>query len=193
MTEINGIPTDWQNLVHRIRNKQGAYNATPSFNYATFVAETTKLFVQKDTDYDSRFMRALVDLNAFTIWKWEVDKKLDRLRTWLKRGELQVQGEGIRNSVDDLYIYTVQYVAYIQNVVNMYQPAEDYMDMVRTERVRFFQHHAEKLKPCEWVEFLVSKGLIGEGEQVLQVLLRSYMGDEVPIDDWRRAIREMLK
>lgn len=80
-------------------------------NWDEFVDLAVDVFTRKDTDYESAFMRILLDrqVDGRSIWAWEVKKKLDRLRRWIKRGELQVKGEGVLDSVIDLVNYTVQY------------------------------------------------------------------------------------
>lgn len=186
-------PMDWESLFNRLKNKEGADETAPAASYSVFIHQSTNLFAAKSADYEDRYLKALVDLNAFTIWKWEVDKKLDRLRTWIKRGELQVKGEGIRNSVDDLFSYTVQYVAYIDDCVNHEIPGEAFIKMVQEHRKVFFEMRARKLNPDEWVEFLVRKGLIGEKEVVLQLLIKHYMGYEIVSEEWRRAIKTLLE
>lgn len=187
------IPKDWTSIINRLSKKHGADDTAPAFTYGAFIHEATNTFVEKSTDYDDRYLRGLIALDARTIWKWEVDKKLDRLRTWLKRGELQVKGEGIRNSVDDLFIYSVQYVAYIQHVVNDGMTDKGFLHMVRADREGFFSYRAARLTPSEWVEFLVNKGLIEEDEAILQLLLQSYMGADIAVEDWQNAIRATLK
>lgn len=190
---MTNLPQGWESLFNKLNNKAGADKTSPAFNYKSFVQHATNVFAAKSADYEDRYLKALVDMNAFTLWKWEVDKKLDRLRTWLKRGELQVQEEGIRNSVDDLYIYTVQYVAYIENCVNYDVPGEVFIKSVQDSRKPVFELYAKRLNPVEWVEFLVRKGLIGEKEIVLQLLIQSYMGYEIQSYEWRAAIKALLE
>lgn len=193
MTKSVNVPEGWDSIIARLRNKEGADGTVPAYNYPIFIGETTAIFVAKSTDYDDRYLRALIELDAQTIWKWEVAKKLDRLRTWLRRGELQVQSEGIRNSVDDLFIYTVQYVAYFQTVVNDGADAYNFLNNVRAGRIGFFTNRASKLNASEWIEFLVDKGLIQDNEYILQLLLQSYMGVDVPVGSWQSAIKNTLK
>jgi len=165
----------------------------PPAGYETFVKNATELFVAKSTDYEHRYLRGLIDNHAATIWKWEVEKKLDRLRTWFRRGELQVKDEGVRNSVDDLFIYTVQYVAYIQECINQQLPADKFLQKWSEFPVACFLSHAERLTPREWVEFLVLRGLIKENELALQNLIVFYMGGLVLAEDWQASIKAMLK
>lgn len=192
MVENLKVLADYENIVNRLKNREGADWTKPPEDYHDFLYETSNLFLRKDTDYDSRFLRALIDLDAKTIWTWEVEKKLDRLRSWIKRGELQVKGEGIRNSVDDIFIYTVQYTAYVQAVINDGLPGGLFLDEVRAARRHFFTLNAERLKPAEWVEFLEKKGLIEPKEVLLKCLLRVYMGEHLTAADWKEAIRVIL-
>ena len=167
----------------------------PQKGYAQYVMAATQLFVEKSTDYNHRFLRALADEgnDARTLWAWEVDKKLDRLRTWFERGELQVKGEGVRNSVDDLFIYTVQYVAYVDEVVNHEVHPEHFVQVWTDDRAPLFINRATRLTPGEWVEFLTLKGRIQHNELWLQTLLRHYLGDSVAVEDWQQSIHALLK
>lgn len=167
----------------------------PTRGYADYVIQAARLFDDKSTDYNHRFLRAMADENnhAGTLWSWEIDKKLDRLRTWFERGELQVKGEGIRNSVDDLFIYTVQYVAYIDEVVNHEVHPEHFIHVWTEDRVPMFITRATRLTPSEWVEFLVQKGRILPGEYWLETLLRHYLGESVTVEDWQASIHALLK
>jgi hypothetical protein len=133
-----------------------------------FLAEATDVFVAKNTDYDSRFMKALVQYQAErgpeaarTIWAWEVEKKLDRCRTWIKRGELLVQDEGVKNSVQDLFIYTVQFVIFNGEVIAGRDPFALLND-------RDFYAAASKFYATDWVEFLVTEKLITPDEYDLR-------------------------
>ena len=129
-------------------------------DWDTFLAEATEIFVAKNTDYNSRFMKALVHYKAHrgyeaarTIWAWEVEKKLDRCRTWIKRGELQVKDEGVRNSVIDLFNYTVQYVIFNEAITYRY-------DAFANLTERYFFNTASKFKAQDWVNFLVTERLL---------------------------------
>lgn len=155
-----------------------------------FMAEACMTFEKKSTDYDDRFIKALMSLDAHTLWAWEVDKKLDRIRTWLKRGELQVKTEGIRNSVDDLFIYTVQYIAWNTTLEN---EKHRFLDRVRQNRSGFLYWHADTFKPKYWIDVLEKDGRIQEDEKLLKLILRQYMGDTIRTDEWQSAIRTMLK
>lgn len=188
----NKTPEGWESLIARIQNREGADWTKPPKDYTDFLASAEKLFVQKDTDYDSRFLRGLIVLDARTIWTWEVEKKLDRLRSWIKRGELQVKGEGIRNSVDDLFIYTVQYYAYKKQVDLNERNEDTFLRAVRRDRVTFFRSFANTYNADKWVDFLKMYGLITPDEILLQNIIRSYMGDQVLVEEWQQAIRAIL-
>ncbi|MED3571935.1 hypothetical protein [Cytobacillus praedii] len=188
----NSVLGDYENMVARLEKREGLDSSKPAWSYQYFLEEAQKLFIQKSTDYEDRYLKGLVDLNARTIWTWEVEKKLDRLRSWIKRGELQVKDEGIRNSVDDLFIYTVQYVAYIQEVVNSGIDENVFLSNAKNYRASFFWEYAHKLKPGEWVEFLESKGLIKQEELLLKNIIRSYMGENIETTDWKQAIKAIL-
>lgn len=165
----------------------------PPAGYDLYVKAATELFVAKSTDYEHRFLKGLVKHHAHTIWYWEVEKKLYRLRTWFRRGELQVKDEGVRNSVDDLFIYTVQYVAYIQDCINNQLPPDKFLQKWTDYPATCFMSRASQLSPREWVEFLVLRGLIKENELALQNLIVFYMGGLVLAEDWQASIKAMLK
>ncbi|GKU79319.1 hypothetical protein [Paenibacillus sp. L3-i20] len=140
-----------------------------------FLQEATAIFVAKNTDYDSRFTRALIQYQAErgpeaarTIWAWEVEKKLDRCRTWIKRGELLVKDEGVRNSVIDLFNYSVQYLIF-RNYLGY---GRDPFSQLNEEG---FHYQAAKLSPAEWIGFLIDKGLIKEDEAQLRRLILTEM------------------
>ena len=161
---------------------------TPPENYNVFLDAANETFLAKDTDYDSRFMRGMIELDAFTIWAWEVDKKLDRIRTWINRGELLVKGEGVINSVQDLFIYSVQYEIYSIGYFYIFS----INDWQRDRSVTFYPQ-ASKWTPAEWIEFLIQKKRIAPNEYALQNIIKLYMGDKVNITDWQQAIREILR
>jgi hypothetical protein len=141
-----------------------------------FLAEATDVFVAKNTDYDSRFMRALVAYQAQrgpeaarTIWAWEVEKKLDRCRTWIQRGELAVKGEGVRNSVIDMFNYTVQYRIFRWHMDAGTDPFKDLNE-------RGFYQTAAMIKPGEWLNYLTYiEGLIAPNESELRQLILTEM------------------
>ncbi|MCY8609922.1 hypothetical protein G3M81_12490 [Bacillus paralicheniformis] len=171
-------------------NKSFNMDKTPC-DWDMFLAEATDLFVEKDVDYNSRFMRGMLDLDAKTLWSWEVDKKIDRIRTWIKRGELQVKGEGVTNSVVDLFNYTVQYFHYS----NTYTPEigkNAFMKLWENNRERFFYKTAYNFTINEWIQFLISNGRISENEKLVILVLRAYMGDRIIIEDYKQAIRSLF-
>lgn len=145
-------------------------------DWALFIAEAAKVFVTKNTDYGSRFMRALVQYQADggyeaarTIWAWEVEKKLDRCRIWVQRGELLVNSEGVRNSVINLFNYTVQYRIFRWNDTAETDPFKDLTE-------RGFHQMATKIKPDEWLNYLTySENLIRPDEDDLRGLLLQTM------------------
>jgi hypothetical protein len=138
-----------------------------------FVDLAVAIHVVKDTDYNHAFMDMLLEDRAHghSIWYWEVKKKLDRLRRWIKRGQLLVKGEGVLDSVIDLCNYTVQY-----NISNRLNPY-DYL----TEDA--FRSHYNYLGPIYILRDIVTncagKALLDEDSaidnQVLS-LIRLYMG-----------------
>lgn len=137
-----------------------------------FLAEAVEVLITKDTDYESAFMKALIKFNsergeeaARTIWAWEVEKKLNRCRTWIKRGELRVKNEGVRDSVIDLFIYTMQYQVFLVSLIDNSDPF----------------YHLANLKYMTpngadyWIDYLVTQGLIQREERELQSLLLEQM------------------
>ncbi|MEK4879378.1 hypothetical protein [Paenibacillus sp. FSL R5-0908] len=139
-----------------------------------FLGESQDLFVAKNTDYDSMFMRSLIKFGndrgyeaSRTIWAWEVEKKLNRCRMWIQRGDLQVRNEGVLDSVIDLFIYSIQYKIYLES-------KEYGRDPLAWLTVDNFGKMARR-GPDYWVEFLVIQGLIDKADKVLPALLREQM------------------
>lgn len=166
----------------------------PPTDYATFVAAANEVFSAKDTDYDSRFMRGMTELDAFTLWAWEVDKKLDRIRTWLDRGELLVKGEGVTNSVQDLYIYSVQYRALNEGRIAPINAGPlTVIHYWKQDREDIFLQVAESFTPGEWIDYFIQQERIAPNEYALQNIIKLYLGDKVNITDWQQAIREILR
>ncbi|WP_138751100.1 DUF4406 domain-containing protein [Paenibacillus sinopodophylli] len=151
----------------------------PVRTWSAFLDEAIAVFITKNTDYDSRFMRALVHYNSIrgyeaarTIWAWEVEKKLDRCRTWIKRGELTVKGEGVRDSVVDLFNYTVQYhmFRHLTALQVGRRDPRDYLDKFS------FALHATHIRADDWLYYLEKiEGLIGPNEAQLRDLLLEEM------------------
>lgn len=183
-TEQHFIGTSFATPVHKMEE--------PPASYISFVDKAADTFVEKSTDYDHRFLRALVTHDAATLWAWEIDKKLDRLRTWLRRGELQVKGEGLRNSIDDLFIYTVQYLAYLNDVQHYKVDPGTFLEVWTDERRSVFIEAAKKMQPKDYVGFFISRGRIEPHEAALQEIVRLYLGDDLQTIDWQRAIRALL-
>lgn len=141
-------------------------------DWKNFVEEATDVFVAKNTDYDSRFTRALYHYDNFrgreaarTIWAWEVEKKLDRCRTWIARGQLLVKEEGVRNSVVDLFNYTVQYYIYCTQVAKGWT-------LDRALSRENFQAVALEKGPDYWLQYWPHESLISPEEDKLLDLLR---------------------
>jgi hypothetical protein len=138
------------------------------------MGEALALFTAKNADYDSMFMKALIKFGedrgyeaARTIWAWEVEKKLNRCRTWMQRGDLQVKTEGVMDSVIDLFIYSVQY--------QIYRESKEYnRDPLAWLNPTNFGHMARR-GPDYWIDYLVIQGLIQKNERDLQALLREQM------------------
>lgn len=183
---------DYENLYNKLRNREGADWTRPPENYKQFLKETQELFVRKSTDYDDRFIKGMIDLGAKAIWSWEVDKKLDRIRSWITRGELQVKGEGLRNSVDDLFVYTVQFFGYLGEVGGSRVSNSVFLDTVRKHRRAWFDEITEKTTAVEWVKFLVATNRIGKDELLLQNMILLYMGHDLSVEDWQSAIKSLL-
>lgn len=143
----------------------------PPMDWDAFLAEATDIFVAKNRDYQSRFMRALLDVqkDPRTVWAWEVEKKLDRIRTWVHTGNLQVKSEGVKDSVIDVFNYTVQYVIYVDTRSTRLDPLK-----LLTERSFFAA--ALKYTPYDWLKFIQTEGLLTPEEtDVIRVMLK-YMG-----------------
>lgn len=154
----------------------------PPVDYFTFLRMQTAEHERKDHDYQSRFMRGLIE-HGRGVWDWEVDKKLDRLRTWITHSELWVKNEGVHNSVGDLFNYTVQFAIYMAHATNSLQ---------HLKPVDFF-NKASSLSPAQWVDFLISEGRIRLEEKNLQLIIRYYMGERISPETWRSIIKEGTK
>ncbi len=143
----------------------------PPRDYDEFIALATEIFVAKDRDYRSRFMRALLDVqkDPRTVWAWEVEKKLDRIRTWIDTGSLQVKGEGVKDSVIDVFNYTVQYVIYIDLRGKK-------LDPLKALNERDFFTYASRYTPNDWLNFITVEGLISPVEQKVKRTILKYMG-----------------
>jgi hypothetical protein len=146
-------------------------NSQPPNDWDAFLAEATDIFVAKDRDYGSRFMRALMDVekDPRTLWAWEVEKKLDRIRTWMERGELAVKGEGVKDSVLDLFVYTVQYGIY-------HDCRQLNIDPLTRLNERDFYSMAARSSAKTWLIYLTNDGLIGRVEWETVSVILKYMG-----------------
>jgi hypothetical protein len=140
-------------------------------DWDTFLAEATDVFVAKNTDYDSRFTRALIQYHsqrgveaARTIWAWEVEKKLDRCRTWINRGELLVKDEGVKNSVIDAVNYTAQWLLYQES----YEAKKDPLEQLTESR---FFTLAAQTEAYGFISYWKAQRLIEPKEDRLQELL----------------------
>lgn len=157
----------------------------PPVNYDYFVSQQTMEHERKNHDYQSRFMRGLLE-HGRGVWDWEVDKKLDRIRTWIERSELWVKSEGIHNSVGDLFNYTVQFAIYLDC-------RKSGADPLTQLSASDFYKRAVSLSPAAWVDFLISEGRIQLEEKALQNIIRYYMGDEIGRDTWLESVTSDLK
>lgn len=88
-----------------------------------FVKKQARIHDEKEHDYGSLFVQGLAKYGE-TIWRWEVEKKLNRIRTWIKTKKLAVKNEGIENAVGDIFNYTVQMKLYHAAVVDGDNPLD---------------------------------------------------------------------
>jgi len=139
----------------------------PPENWEEFLEIQTEEFIRKDTDYRHKYTRGLLK-HGKIIWEWEVEKKLDRIRTWIDRGELTVKGEGLNNAVGDLFNYTVLY--------EMYKDAEDREEALEMLNKATFKWYANAFEPAEWVDMLVKAGLIDPDETMVKGVIFKFMG-----------------
>lgn len=160
-----------------VKIEERTYDKPPK-DYQSFIEQQAQIHVEKDTDYGSRFMKGLIE-HGRPIWVWEVEKKLDRVRTWLDRGTLEVKGEGVTNAVGDLFNYTVQYSIWF--ICTRTGHKENPLDCLSKED---FKKAALSNMPAQWVALLVSEGLVSNKEKALQNILRLYMGDNPKAGDW---------
>lgn len=140
----------------------------PPADWDEFLAQTTDIFVEKDTDYRHKYTRGLIE-HGRVIWEWEVDKKLDRIRTWIERGELMVKGEGLNNAVSDLFNYTVLYILYKKCLKLGKDPIEELTE------ANFYATAGTKAA-TEWIEFIADEGLIKPDERDVRGITFKYMG-----------------
>lgn len=143
----------------------------PPMDWDAFLAEAVDILVAKNRDFKSAFVKILlnVDFDPVTIWKWEVKKKLDRIRTWAETGSLAVKGEGVKDSVLDLFGYTVLYFIYKEyHQLNL--------DPLPQLHERTFYSMAARYSAREWLLYLTNVGLIDRSEYELVSIIFKYMG-----------------
>lgn len=139
-------------------------------SFDDFLNYAVDIHVQRNTDYDSRYMKALISEGLF-IWKWEVDKKLDRIRTWNKRGELKSKGDGIINAVVDAFNYTVQ--AYIRlNSIALFS-TNDPMSCLNE---RDYYSVAAVFRPYYFIDYLIANKMLRADEVEVRDTIAKYMG-----------------
>jgi len=146
-------------------------NHQPPVDWDAFISEAVDILVAKDRDFKSAFVKILlnVEFDPVTIWKWEVKKKLDRIRTWEETGTLAVKGEGVKDSVLDLFGYTVLYLIYKDcKQLNI--------DPLTQLNERTFYRMALQYSAKEWLLYLTNEGLIKRTEFQLVSLIFKYMG-----------------
>jgi hypothetical protein len=189
--ETSKLKQDYSNMFNRLQKQEG--QDKPPASWDAFLREATDVFIRKDTDYDSRFMRGMLELDARTLWAWEVDKKLDRIRTWLKRGELQVKGEGLNNAVSDLFVYTVQYKALKEGRIHLTTAGPlTLLDYWKRGRKDIFYVTTAMVDPKYWVDYLEAQGRIKADELALKNIIRLYMGGAPTVEEWKAAARSFL-
>lgn len=140
----------------------------PPRDWDDFLAAATDMFVKKNTDYGNSFMKALIGArDPQYFWAWEATKKLNRLRTWLKRGELKVFGEKVKDDVLDLFVYTVQFFIFIRYEFDPFSHLNE----------RGFYARAAHRTILEWLDVYANLGVIKPDEEgELIELLLTYMG-----------------
>lgn len=150
-----------------LRNRSNRETEPPK-SYDEFLNRQCQTDKEKGHDYDYAYMNALFDYGA-TIWKWEVTKKLNRIRTWLKKGELKVKGEGVVNAVGDLFNYTVMYQNFLKATAANEDPClyDNPETFLATARIR---------SPKNWVTILILSDLIVATEKEVIDCLLTYMG-----------------
>lgn len=136
-------------------------------NFEEFVEIATQIFVEKNTDYGNRFTRALMKRGR-VIWEWEVEKKLERIRSWITRGELLVKDEGVSNSVHDLFNYTIIHRMYLASITFN-------MDPLKTLSAENFGALAGGYKPQVLIKYLQDNDLIERQEVELKQIITKYM------------------
>jgi len=139
----------------------------PPIDWDAFLAQQTEINTQKEHDYDKAFTKGLVQFGR-SVWDWEAHKKLNRIRTWITKGELRVKGDGIVNAVGDLFNYTVLYHTWLEATAL-------HKDPLRADNVTNFYRIASMYTPKEWVHHLIDEELIAEAEHDLQGIVFTFM------------------
>jgi hypothetical protein len=176
---VTGEGDEKSRLYFNKARRTKAYDlAKPPIDWDAFLAQATDVFVRKNTDYESAYMKGLLATSDPSfLWSWEVKKKLDRIRTWIERGELLVKGEGVQDAVVDLFVYTVQYTIYLDcKEVPAWKKGVP-TDPLQCLSERNFYTVAARKSPRNWIRFLVDRELIGGPEIALQNTILRYMGE----------------
>ena len=142
----------------------------PPLDWNDFLARQCDTDKAKGHDYDYAYMTALTNLGP-VVWKWEVTKKLNRIRTWLKKGELRVKGEGLVNAVGDLFNYTVMYTAWIEATALHKDPRA-------ADNPANFYRVASMYSPADWVRHIEDEDLIYPDEHQLKQIMYTFMAGE---------------
>ncbi|WP_237714796.1 MULTISPECIES: hypothetical protein [Pelosinus] len=142
----------------------------PPLDWDDFLARQCDTDKAKGHDYNFSFMSALVKWGP-TIWEWESTKKLNRIRTWITKGELRVKGDGIVNAVGDLFNYTVMYHAWIEATAL-------HKDPLKADNPANFYRVASLYKPADWIRHLEDDDLIGAAEHQLKQVIYTFMAGE---------------
>lgn len=142
----------------------------PPLDWDDFLARQCDTDKAKGHDYNFSFMSALVKWGP-TIWEWESTKKLNRIRTWITRGELRVKGEGLVNAVGDLFNYTVMYYAWIEATAL-------HKDPLAADNPANFYRVASMYRPEDWIRHLEDENLIAPAEKELQQVIFTFMAGE---------------
>ena len=142
----------------------------PPMDWDEFLNTATDIFVKKNTDYGSRYTRGLMGTNdPRFLYGWEADKKVDRVRSWVARGELLVKGEGVANSVYDLFNYTVMYSMF-KNCLEAGVSPLDYL------KENDFYTAAAENTAAEWLDYLETEGIITKDDSEVKAVIGRFMG-----------------
>ena len=152
----------------------------PPTDWDEFLNKQMDTFVKKDSDYRHKYTRGLMKYGV-VIWRWEVEKKLDRIRTWVERGELKVQGEGVNNAVGDLFNYTVLYEMYLAALKNSSFHDQSWADPLSMLTEDQFYKYAAGKDLEEWIDYLEEAGHIESAEIEVKKVIYQYMGGGLSI------------